>query len=146
MKVAGAGEPSDEPPRTSESGPGTPELRLDSADGPVRETHAKSLLSICGSPWAVPNFLLGAVELAAAVLLLVPGRRVLGASIGLAAMACAAGYSTWAGVRGISLTDCGCFGPLNAPWTVHLLVSLGVASPCALALTSRAEESRLLSK
>jgi hypothetical protein len=62
------------------------------------------------------------------------GWRPIGAGLGLLTMSCAALFSAYAGVARADLSGCGCFGPFDAPWWVHLAVAAAVAVPCALAL------------
>jgi hypothetical protein len=102
----------------------------------VRE-HRHSILSLCEDDFAVANFWMGLAELSGGLCLFAPSQRVAGATIGLTAMTCAAGYSLWAGIARISLAGCGCFGPFDAPWWVHFLVASAVAAACAAARASR---------
>ena len=98
--------------------------------------HMHSVLDLCDHPWRGPNTVMGIGEIAAALNLFVAPRRIIGAVLGLSAMSCAGLFSIYAGLTHVNLAGCGCFGPFDAPWWVHLVVSATVALACALAVPS----------
>lgn len=98
--------------------------------------HRRSILTLCEDPWLLPNAMMLLGEISASVALCARGWRPVGASIGLFTMSCAALFSLYAGVAHVDLSGCGCFGPFDAPWWVHLAVAVGAGAPCALALPS----------
>jgi hypothetical protein len=103
----------------------------DEQDGPG---HRRSIMTLCSDPWLLPNMLMALGETAAAVALCARSWRPIGAGLGLLTMSSAALFSAYAGLARVDLSGCGCFGPFDAPWWVHLAVASAVAVPCAFAL------------
>ena len=108
----------------------SPEDRLSAAG------HSRSIMSLCFDEWAAPNAIMALGETSAALALCSRAWRPVGAAIGLLTMSCATLFSAYAGVARIDLSGCGCFGPFDAPWWVHLVVAVAAAVPCAFALPS----------
>ena len=117
-------------------------VRPDAAAG--EPGHRHSVLSLCGDPWLLPNALMGLGEAAAAVALCARAWRPIGAALGVFTMSCAALFSVYAGLARVQLNGCGCFGPFDAPWWIHLIVAVTALLPCALALASTPRPSSQL--
>jgi hypothetical protein len=105
-------------------------------DEPAGASHRRSLLTLCSDPWLLPNALMVLGETSGAIALSARAWRPVGAAIGLLTMSCAALFSVYAGIAHVDLSGCGCFGPFDAPWWVHLAVAVAAAVPCAFALPS----------
>ena len=71
-------------------------------------------------------------ELAAGGTTLLPPTRRIGAFVGLLTMIVAAALALYAGIAGCDMNGCRCFGPIHAPWWVHVVVAVAVAAPLAM--------------
>jgi hypothetical protein len=97
---------------------------------------------LCGgpNPWEGANMGMLPLEIAVAVMLGRPQFREFGALLGGSAMAGAAALLTWAHWTGRDVRGCGCFGPIEMSYGVHMAV-IGVLFVLCLLTISGAEEA-----
>jgi len=92
---------------------------------------------LCGpNPWEGANLAMIPLELAVAVMLGRPKMREFGALLGGAAMAGAGALLTWAHLTGRDVRRCGCFGPIEMSYGVHMAVIAVLFVLCALTLSA----------
>jgi hypothetical protein len=92
----------------------------------------------CPDPWGPANVGMSAAELWTGLLTLLPATRLVGAAGGAALMGGAAVFAWRQSEDGIPWRGCGCFGAVDAPWSVHFVVALVIAVLCEAAFVREA--------
>lgn len=101
---------------------------------------------LCGpDPWLTINIALFPVEIGLGWAMLHQGRgRRIGAMLGAAIAAGGALILSIVHFSGVDVRGCGCFGPIELPYSVHMLVCSVLFAACVFAI--RAEHDRLRSE
>ncbi len=101
--------------------------------------------TLCGpDPWEPINMALFPVEIGLGWAMLHPGRgRRIGALLGASIAVGGALILSVVHFSGVSVRGCGCFGPIELPYSGHMIVCAVLFAACVLAIWSEHERLRV---
>jgi len=87
----------------------------------------------CPDPWLDSNLAMTTAELWTGLLVVVPATRRSGLRFGILLMEGTAAFAARQWIDDVSSKGCGCFGMIDAPWSVHVVVAASLGLVMAVA-------------